>query len=64
MPQTKAIEKMTCPDCGVELNQHAAKLVASMNAQETAQTDLALGPLTQEAYNCPQCGKCASRRSL
>jgi len=63
MTQTKEREKMTCPDCGVELNQHAAKLVASMNAQETAQTDPALGPLIQETYNCPECGKGASRRS-
>ena len=61
MPPTKAREKMTCSDCGVELNQHAAKLVASMDAQVTANPDL--GPLIQEACSCPQCGKGASRRS-
>ena len=27
MTPTKTKEKLTCPDCGVELNQHAAKLV-------------------------------------
>jgi len=63
MARTKAREKMTCPDCGVELNQHAAKLVASVNAQETAQTDPALGPLIQEAYSCPECGKSTSRHA-
>ncbi len=55
--------KLECPDCGVELNQHAAKLVVTVNAQETPQTDPALGPLIQEAYSCPKCGKGASRRS-
>lgn len=56
-------EKMVCPDCGVEMNQHAAKLVEPRNPQETAQMDPALGALIQEAHSCPKCGKGASRRS-
>jgi len=53
----------SCPDCGVELNQHAAKLVDPVNAREAAQMDPELGALIQEAHCCPECGKGASRRS-
>ena len=63
MAPTKAKEKMTCPYCGVELNQHAAKLVDPVNAREAAQMDPDLGALIQEAHCCPECGKGASRRS-
>jgi ribosomal protein S27AE len=63
MTPTKTKEKMTCPDCGVELNQHAAKLVEPRNAREAAQMDSALGALILEGHSCPKCGTGASRRS-
>jgi predicted RNA-binding Zn-ribbon protein involved in translation (DUF1610 family) len=54
---------MTCPDCGTELNQHAAKLAEPVNAQEASDMDPALGGLIQETFTCPKCGRNASRRS-
>ena len=54
--------KMTCPECGVEMNHHAEKLVDPTNAQEAAQVDPALGGLIEEMHTCPECGKGDSRR--
>jgi len=56
-------KKMTCPECGVELNQHAEKLLDPRNAAEAAQADAALGGLIEEMHTCPQCGKVESRRA-
>lgn len=58
-----AKEKMICPHCGVEMNQHAAKLVEPRTTQEVAQMDPTFGALIQEAHSCPQCGEGAFRRS-
>lgn len=54
--------KMTCADCGVELNHHAEKLVDPVNAQEAAQLDPELGGLLEEYHCCPECGKGEAQR--
>lgn len=53
--------KMTCPECGVEMNHHADKLRDPINAQEAAQADRALGGLVLECHTCPECGAGHSR---
>ena len=58
-----AKEKMKCPNCGAEMNQHAAKLVDPRNAREAADMDPTLGALIQEGHTCRKCGTGASRRS-
>lgn len=62
MPEKKS--KMVCPECGVELNQHAEKLSDPRNAQEAAQVDPALGGLIDEMHTCPGCGNVESRRII
>jgi hypothetical protein len=47
--------KMICPDCGVEMNQHAVKI--DYNIEDPAQVDPAFGGLLQEAHTCPNCGR-------
>jgi ribosomal protein S27AE len=54
---------MRCPECGVEMNHHAEKLVDPVTAEEAAKVDPALGGIIEEAHCCPQCGTGASRRS-
>ena len=58
----KTTEKMTCKDCGDEMNHHADKLVDPVNAQEAARMDPALGGIVEEMHCCAQCGKGDSRR--
>jgi len=52
-----------CPQCGVEMNLHAEKLVEPTNAQEATRMDLALGGLIEEMHTCPACGQVHSRRA-
>ena len=54
--------KMSCPECGIEMNHHGDKLVDPVGPEEAVQVDPALGGLIEEAHCCPQCGKGASRR--
>ncbi len=54
--------KMVCPQCGIELNHHAEKLVDPVSREEAAHVDPALGGLIEEMHCCPQCGKGDSRR--
>ena len=54
--------KMICPQCGVEMNQHAEKLVDPRNTQEAARVDPALGGLIDEMHSCPKCGEVQTRR--
>lgn len=55
-------KKMVCPDCGVEMNQHALKIdySAEMEAQD-ADLDPDLGGVLVEAHSCPHCGKTVTR---
>ena len=52
---------MICPECGVEMNLHAEKLVEPINPQEAARMDSALGGLIEEMHTCPECGQVHSR---
>lgn len=56
-----AIQRMSCPACGAEMNPHAEKLVAPRTASEAAQTDPAMGGLVEEVHQCPACGRVESR---
>ena len=53
--------KMICPKCGVEMNQHAEKLVDPRSAEMAAHVDSALGGVVQEMHTCPRCGGGAMR---
>jgi uncharacterized protein with PIN domain len=57
-----AAKMMMCPECGVELNQHAEKLVDPIDAKQAAEVDPELGALLEEFHTCPGCGKGESRR--
>ena len=53
---------MMCPECGVEMNHHAEKLVHPSGAHEASAMDPILGGMIEEIHTCPQCGAGASRR--
>lgn len=55
-------ERMICPDCGVEMNQHAEKIdyTAALDDPEAVDTDL--GGVLEEVHGCPVCGKTLMRR--
>jgi NAD(P)H-dependent FMN reductase/ribosomal protein S27AE len=57
-----AAPPMTCPQCGVEMNQHAEKLVDPTDAAEAAAVDPVLGGIVEELYTCPACGAGVARR--
>lgn len=59
MKATRA--KMICPECGVEMNHHADKLIYATHPDEEAHMDAALGGLIQETHTCPGCGSAAAR---
>lgn len=47
--------KMVCPDCGIDMNQHAIKIDYGEN--DPALFDPAFGGALKEAHTCPKCGK-------
>ncbi len=47
---------MKCPDCGIEMNHHADKLVDPTNAREQEHVDPQLGGVIQRTHACPRCG--------
>jgi hypothetical protein len=57
------VEKMICPDCGVEMNFHAEKLDHMAALSDPEAVDPVLGGVVSEIHSCPECGKPASRRS-
>lgn len=52
---------MTCPDCGIEMTQHAKKVIYPRSEKEAALVDEALGGVVLERHTCPGCGKGASQ---
>ncbi|HEX8843312.1 MAG TPA: hypothetical protein VF791_01520 [Pyrinomonadaceae bacterium] len=52
--------KMLCPDCGVEMNQHALKI--DYAAEDVDGFDPDLGGVPEEVHSCPRCGKTHARR--
>ncbi len=55
------LSPMTCPTCGITMNQHAEKLMDPVTPEQAAKADPALGGVIQEFHTCPGCGCCASR---
>jgi uncharacterized protein with PIN domain len=50
-------DKMICPYCGAEMNQHAEKLMEPATAKEAEKMDPELGAVIEEFYSCTSCGK-------
>jgi len=57
-------EPMKCPECGVEMNYHAEKLIDPRSPEEAAKVDPALGGILEEMHTCPECGMAHSRLSV
>jgi hypothetical protein len=53
---------MKCPECNVEMNHHADKVVEPTTREEAARVDRALGGIVEEHYACPQCGMGDAKR--
>jgi ribosomal protein S27AE len=60
MPANK---KIICPDCGVEMNQHAEKVnyATALAGRDAVEPDL--GGLIKEVHTCPQCGQTLMQRA-
>jgi predicted RNA-binding Zn-ribbon protein involved in translation (DUF1610 family) len=56
------VEKMICPDCGVEMNYHALKIDYTASLDDESTVDDAEGGVLQEAHTCPACGATHLRR--
>lgn len=54
-------KKMTCPDCGVEMNHHAEKIDYSESPDDASAIDSDLGGVLQEVHTCPVCGRAHMR---
>ncbi len=54
------MNKMICPDCGVEMNYHADKIDYSVDPKNA---DPDLGGVLEEAHTCPSCGKTHLRKA-
>lgn len=57
-------DKMQCPNCGVDMNHHADKLVEATGAAEASAIDKVLGGFVEQVYSCPDCGHAESRRAV
>ena len=55
-------DKMICPNCGAEMNQHAEKIdyMAALDDPEAVDTDF--GGVLEEVHSCPVCGHIQLRR--
>lgn len=60
---TAQAKKMKCPQCGVEMNYQAEKLVYPSTAAEAKMMDPALGGIVEDFFTCPECGKAESRHA-
>lgn len=56
-------EKMSCPDCNVEMNHHADKIDYSAALEDGKDADPAFGGIVEEAHTCPACGQTHLRRA-
>lgn len=61
---TEKREKMSCPDCGVEMNHHADKIDYSEALDSGGEVDPAFGGVIEEAHTCPVCGRTHMRRAV
>jgi len=62
MATRQSKERMLCPECGSEMNQHALKLADPRDANDELLADPDLGAVVTEAHTCPACGANAARR--
>ena len=53
-------DKMTCADCGIEMNHHADKLDHGAAPGEASDAAGEAGVVI-EAHTCPGCGRTATR---
>jgi hypothetical protein len=53
--------KMICPECGVEMNQHAEKIDYTAALENPEAMDEDFGGVLEEAHSCPVCGKTEMR---
>ena len=58
-----AKRKLTCPECGDEMNHHADKLTYPANTDDALDAQSVFGGLIEETHGCPGCGAVASRRA-
>ena len=63
MMTTTTSAKMTCPNCGAEMNHHCDKVVYAADSERTARPDENLGGFLEEFHSCPKCGSAASRHA-
>jgi len=54
---------MKCPECGLEMNYQAEKLVYPSTAAEMKKVDPALGGIVEDFFTCPECGKAESSQA-
>jgi predicted RNA-binding Zn-ribbon protein involved in translation (DUF1610 family) len=59
---TTPMARLSCPECGAEMNQHAEKLAYPESAAELRLMDPAGEGLLEEIHACPRCGDVESRR--
>jgi rRNA maturation endonuclease Nob1 len=58
----KKSNKMSCPDCGGEMNHHTNKIEYSNDMPEEVDADS--GGTLEEAHICPECGKTVMRKPV
>ena len=56
-------QKMKCPACNADMNQHAEKIDYAAALKEPDSADPAFGGVLEEFHSCPKCGGSATRRT-
>ena len=51
--------KVTCPDCGAEMNQQAVKI--DYGDDDPRHFDVVFGGVLKEVHTCPECGRTEMR---
>jgi predicted RNA-binding Zn-ribbon protein involved in translation (DUF1610 family) len=54
-------EKMSCPECGIEMRHHAEKIDYSQSSDDAGGFDAEMGGVLEEIHSCPACGKTKAR---
>ena len=57
MPKPENKNKMKCPDCGVDMNHHAEKLIYKDGDMDGIPGEV------EEIHTCPECGKTHTRKA-
>ena len=58
------LNRMTCEECGVEMNCHAEKIDYSSGAEESGAFDADFGGRLEEVHSCPACGQTELRPAV